>query len=119
MPRPRAPEAVEQVEDARAYGHVEHRDGLICHEQLGLEHERRCDRDALSLSARELVRVALEEELGGREPGVLEREAHALGALLLVAHAVDHERLGHGVPHSIARVERFVGVLEHDLRLAA
>ena len=49
---------------------------------------------------------------------MLEREAHALGALLLVADAVDHERLGHGVAHAVARVERFVGILEHDLRLA-
>ena len=31
---------------------------------------------------------------------------------------MDHERLGHGVPHAVARVERFVGILEHDLRLA-
>ena len=54
----------------------------------------------------------------GREPGALERLAHALGALLLVAHAVDHERLGHGVAHAVARVERLVGILEHDLRLA-
>ncbi len=44
----------------------------------------------------------------GERPGALERLAHALGALLRVADAVDHERLGHGVPHAVARVERFV-----------
>ena len=81
---PAAPQAVEQVEDARAHRDVEHRDGLVGDEQLRLEHERRRDRDALPLAARELVRVAVEEELGGREPGALERLAHALGALLRV-----------------------------------
>ena len=115
---PAAPQPVEQVEDARAHGHVEHRDGLVGDEQLGLEHERRRDRDALPLAARELVRVAVEEQLGRREPGALERLAHALGALRARADAMDHERLRDRVAHAVARVERLVGILEDDLRLA-
>ena len=118
MPSPPRAQAVEQVEDAGAHRHVEHRDGLVGDEQLRLEHERGRDRDALPLAARELVRVAVEEQLGGRQAGALERLAHALDALLARADAVDHERLGHRVAHAVARVERLVRILEDDLRLA-
>ena len=50
-------------EDPGAHRDVEHRDGLVGDEQLGLEDEARRDRDALALAAGELVRVAVGEEL--------------------------------------------------------
>ena len=49
-------QAVEQAEDPRPHRDVEHRDGLVGDQELRLEHERRRDRDALALAARELVR---------------------------------------------------------------
>ena len=113
---PAAPQAVEQIEDAGAHRDVEHRYGLVGYEQLRLQHERCRDRDALSLAARELVRVTLEEELGGGEPGALERIVHALGALCSrPPMRWISERLAHGVPHAVARIERLVGILEDDL----
>ncbi len=115
---PAAAQPVEQVENAGAHRHVEHRDRLVGDQQLRLQHERGRDRDALPLAAGQLVRIAVEEQLGGGQPGALERLAHALGALLARADAVDHERLAHRVAHAVARVERLVRILEHDLRLA-
>ena len=57
-------QAVEDVEDARPHRDVEHRNRLVGDEHLGLEDERRGDRHPLALAARELVRIAVEEELG-------------------------------------------------------
>ena len=65
----------QHLEDLRAHRGVEHRDRLVADQAVGLEHERRGDRDPLALAARELVRVALEEPLGV-EPDVLERAPH-------------------------------------------
>ena len=62
------PQAVEQVEDARAHRHVEHRDGLVGDQQLRLEHERRGDRDALPLAAGELVRKRSRNSSAGERP---------------------------------------------------
>ena len=50
--------------------------------RLRLEHERCGDRDSLTLPSGELVRIAVEEELGRRELGPRERIQHSLGARL-------------------------------------
>ena len=70
-------------EDLRAHRGVEHRDRLVADQPLGLEHERRGDRDPLALAARELMRVAVEEALGV-EADVVER---ALDPLRVLARA--------------------------------
>ncbi len=80
MPR-RSRRSLEQVEDADADRHVEHRDGLVGEQHLGVGGERPRDRDALALAARELVRVLVDISLGldelhpveQRRQGVLER----------------------------------------------
>ena len=79
--------AGEHVEDLRADGGVEHRDGLVADQAVGLEHERGGDRHPLALPARELVRVALEEALG-LEADVAERRADPFRPLVL-RHALD------------------------------
>ena len=111
---------VEQVQDSRADGDVEHRDGLVGDEQVRPEDDARRDRDALALTARELVRVALEEELGRRKLDACQRIANALAPLLpRAAEAVDLERLLDGGLHREARVERLVGVLVDQLHAPA
>ena len=56
-------QAVEDVEDACADRDVEHRDRFVGYEHLGLEDERRGDRDPLPLAAGQLVRIPVEVEL--------------------------------------------------------
>ncbi len=73
--------AVEDGEDPGADGDVEHRDGLVRDEQLRVEHEARCDRNALALTAGELVRIAVDVELRRGEAGELERLLHLLPPL--------------------------------------
>ena len=52
-------QVLEQVHDAGLDRHVERGDGLVEHEQRRVERERTGDADALALTARELVRVAV------------------------------------------------------------
>ena len=63
----------DQVEHAGLHRHVERARGLVEHEQARLDRQRAGDHDALTLAARELVRVAvrelrLEVDLG-QQPG--------------------------------------------------
>ena len=75
----------------------------------GFEHEARGDGDALALAARELVREAVDEELGRRQAGPREGLANALLALVAAAAlAVDEQRLLDRRAHPEARVERLV-----------
>ena len=83
---------------------------------VGLEDQRGRDRDALALSAGQLVRIAVEIELRRRQLDALERVADAclpLGSR--AADAVDRERLLDRLPHAEARVERLVRVLVDHL----
>ena len=72
----------EQVQDLRAARGVDHRDRLIRHQVVGLEHHGPGDRDPLALAARERVRVLLDELAGRRELHLLERLHHRRLALL-------------------------------------
>ena len=74
----------EQVQDLGAAGGVDHGDGLVSHEVVGLEHHGAGDADALALPARERVRVLLGELGGGGELDLLERRQHAGLALVAV-----------------------------------
>ena len=80
-PEPAPAKLVEKGKDAGSDGDVEHGDRLVGEEKLRVEHEARGDRNALALTARELVREAVDEELGRRQPGPRERFANTLLAL--------------------------------------
>ncbi len=105
-----------QVEHLRLHRDVERRDRLVADQQLRAERERARDADPLALPAREAVRVAPQvAHVEAHQPHHL---LHAREALVLVADAVDHQRLAHDVVRGHARVERAEGVLEHELDLA-
>src|SRR5262245_28193913 len=57
---------VEELQDTRPDGYVEHRDGLVGDEQSRSEDERGRDRHPLTLTAGELVRISVEEEIRRR-----------------------------------------------------
>ena len=54
------PEIAQQVEDARPDADIEHRDGLVGHQEARPEHERAREHHALQLAARQLMRQAVE-----------------------------------------------------------
>src|SRR5438270_7639461 len=109
-------QVLQQVDDASLNRHVEGGHRLVEYEEVGVEGQGAGDADALPLSPRELVGVAV---------GVLGVEAHeahefadALAPRASVA-PVDTKGLGDDAVDGHARVERRVRVLEHDLHRAA
>src|SRR6185312_3226476 len=90
--------------------------GLIENQEFRLEHERPGDGDALPLSAREFMRVAVS---GCRiEPDLIQRSRDtgvALGAGQ--PGTLNRQALLDDLPDREARRQRAVRVLEHDLHV--
>ena len=108
----------QQLQDLVLHQHVERRDRLVEHDDVGLERERARDRDALTLSAGELTRIAGAQLL--RQRDLIEQfDSRAPRVDALSPDLVDLERLGDGVLEVAQRVERAVRVLEHRLHAAA
>ena len=89
---------------------------LIEHQHRRADRQRAGDAHALALTAGELVRVAV-EELGAQvhQPEQFLDSGRDVG----LCHAVHLQRLGEQFSHRHARVQRRLGVLEHDLQVAA
>ena len=83
---PVLPEPVQERQDAGSDRNVQHRHRLVGDEKLGVEHQAGGDRDALALAAGQLVRIAVDEEVGRREPGPLQSLSH-LGVALPLPRA--------------------------------
>ncbi len=105
---------VEQVDDLGLDRDVERRDRLVGDDQARIERERARDADALALTTRELVRVAV-VVLGSEADDV-----HQLLHRRLASRRdwpVDHERVGDQRADALARIERRVRILEDHLHL--
>ena len=103
----------QQVEHLRLHRHVERRHRLVGHHQPGAEHQRTRNGDALALAAREHVRVAVGKL--GPQAHLRQHGAGAFGALGLGQAGVDGQRVFQCGADLLARVERPIGVLEHQL----
>ena len=111
-------QAVEQVEDLGLDGHVECRDGLVAHDDLGAQGQGAGDVDALALAARELVGEAV--DMLDVKADLLHEREHERVALLLVGHEAMHdEGLGDEVAAGQTGVQRREGVLEDHLDVLA
>ncbi len=110
-------EALHEVEHLRADRHVEGAHRLVGDDHLRFEHQRPRQRDPLSLTAREFVRISLERVLG--KPNLIEQLPDLLVLLLVRSDLLDDQRLAQQSLHPHARIERRVGVLEHHLEIAA
>ena len=107
----------QEIEDLRANGDVERRDGLVADDQRGLQRQGPRDDDALALPAGELVRVAARM----LRPQAHRQQQFADAAFeLLAACDVPHrERFTHRLADRHARIERECRILENHLRVAA
>src|SRR5215216_4802906 len=109
-------EVEQQIEHLRLDRLVKRRDRLVEDDEARLERERAGDVDALPLSARELVRVALGEAARiEADPG---KEVAGAALRLPLRDAVYPRTEGDRSLDSHARVERRVAVLENHLDLA-
>ncbi len=78
-----ASQAIEQREDAGPHRDVEHGHGFVGQQQLRVQDEARRDRDALPLAARQLVRIAIHEQVRRRQVDPIERLEDEAFAFLL------------------------------------
>lgn len=106
-----SPRRIQEVDLQRD---VEHRRRLVADDEVRVQHERLRHPDALALPTRQLVRVLVEELLGGRQPDLLQHLDDRL--LVLVGPiVVDGQRLADEFAHRLPGVQRVEGVLEDDL----
>ena len=112
-------ELEDEIEDADADRHVEHRDRLVGQDHARLDGERPCDRDALALPARELVRVLLRDLVGRHETDAREQLAHPPVDGSARADAVDQQRPRDVVIDALDRIERGERILEDHLHVRA
>ena len=106
-----------EVEDPEPDRHVEHRDRLVGEDDLRLCGQGPRDRDALPLTARQLVRVLRGDRLGGDEADRLEQLVHAGGHLVVFHDAMDPERSGDVVVDPLDGIQRRERILEDHLHL--
>ena len=106
---------LQQIDDARSNRDVERRYRFVEHQQLRLERERAGDADALTLAAREGLRIAV--HVLGAESDQLDQLAHAPGNLLW-SDAVGAQWFGQDVANRQARIQRRHRILKHDLQVA-
>ena len=110
-------EVEQQIEHLRLHRNVQRRYRLIGDQQFRLQHQSPRNGDALALAAGKHMRIA---------PRMFGAQADAghhrmrLGAPLGLAEVgVDDQRLFENLADGLARVERAIGILEHQLHRAA
>ncbi len=103
----------QEVDDLDARGHVERAHGLVGKQQARMTDDGTGDRDALTLAAGELVRVA-GDRVGGQTDG-LESFGDPRRGVRPACDAERTERLGDDPADALAGIERGVRVLEDRL----
>ena len=117
-----SPQVGQQVEDLRLDRHVQRRNRLIADDELGVESEGARDADALSLAARELVRVA--SRVVASEPDRLQIVldsfvSNRTVAPPILAVGLCQKAFADDVADRHPGIERAVRILEDDLHSAA
>ena len=107
---------LEQVQNLGLNGHIQSGNRLVADNQLRLQRKCTGNADTLTLTAGELMRIAV-NVLGVQSDNV-EKLADALNALLLGAHAVNGHGLGDDLADGHAGIQRSIGILEDKLHLA-
>ena len=106
------------IDDLCLNGNIQRRDGLVADDKLRVHSQSAGDADALALAAGEFVRIAV--GMLGVQAHTLQHFNNALPAVRLGGRKlVDVDGLAHDVAHRHAGVQAGIGVLEHDLHLAA
>ena len=112
-------QVTQQVEDAEADRHVEHRDRLVGEQDLRVRGQGAGDRDALPLTTGQLVRELVDVPLGGPQVHAVEQLGERLLQLVAAqAAAVDLQAARQRVADRVHGVQRRERVLEDHLDLA-
>ena len=103
---------IEQFEHLRLHRHIERGNRFVRDENVGIERQRACNRDALTLAAGELMRIARDGV--SRQTDQFQQVAR-FRQRLAARHAVIDRALRDGLADGDARIERTIRVLEDDL----
>ena len=108
----------EQVDDLRLDRYIQRRHRLVAHDERRLHRQRARNAHALTLPARQLVRIASRHVI--KQPDEFEQLNH-LGARrrFVWLQAVNQQRLGDAVADGHARIQRTERILKNHLHLAA
>ena len=106
---------LQQVDDLRLDRHVERRDRLVADDEFGVERQRPRDADTLSLTARELVRIAVLVE--GLQTAVVHDLVDIVLVLFLRHDLVLADRFADDLADREPGRERRERILEDDLHL--
>lgn len=110
-------EVLEQVEHPEPDRDVQHRDGLVGEEDLGVGAERAGDGHALALTSRQLVRELVQVLMRRSQLDAVQQSGQVLFQFRLAAArpAVDLQCPGEVVAHGVHGVQRGERVLEDEL----
>ena len=107
----------QEIQHLRGDGDVERGNRLVANDELGARRESARDRDPLALSARQLRRKAA-GDVGG-QTDFRQQRTYPFLEIAAAREALDGERLGDLRAARHTGVERSLGILEHDLDVAA
>ncbi|EAQ22895.1 hypothetical protein ROS217_12206 [Roseovarius sp. 217] len=107
----------QEIDDLHLHGHVERTRRLVQHHQLGPQDHRAGNRDTLTLTAREFMRVAVHR--GGVQPDLFHHLGHQNARRSPPRIAMHAQTFGDDLRGSHARAQTSERVLKHDLHLGA
>ena len=110
-------QAAQKVDDLHLHRHVQCRGRFVQHDEFGTQDHGAGDGDPLTLPAGELMRVAFHHR--GVEADLGHDFGHQCAFVAPVFGAVDPQPFGDDLRRGHARAKASVGVLEHDLHVAA
>ena len=102
-----------QVQHLRTNRHVQRGDGFIGNHHVRVQHQTTGNRDTLPLTAGEHVRIAI--VMLRFQPDLRHHRQRFFTALFFAQRGVDLQRFFQNLPHFLTRIQRAVGVLEHNL----
>ena len=108
---------LEQVDDLRLDRYVERRNRLVANHKLRVYRESAGNADSLTLTARELVGIALIVVIA--QSAFLHQIQHVVSYLALGYDIVNLHRLGQNIAYGASGRQRGIGILEDDLHLGA
>ena len=107
----------QQVQDLRADRHIQRRHRLVADDEFRFHRERAGNGDALALAAGEFVGIATRK--ARLEPDQAQQFLDPFTAACGRNQVVQAQGLGQDLAHGHARIERGIGILKDDLRVAA
>jgi hypothetical protein len=95
---------LEQIQDLRLHRHIERRGRFVANDQFGIDSQRACDRDPLTLSALKFMWVL--GQRAGRQADMVEQARDSASALGMLEFGLERDHpLGEDFANPHARIQ--------------